>query len=346
MPDPISKVVWDNYASVSQGTAKRYGLSTGDVVRITLEAGHAPAVPPADSGNKKEIELPVLVQPGQHDQVIAVALGYGREESARFADVGPEWLEGRALLGDNGLVGTRASSLLTYRDGTLRLSGAEVSVSPTGRKHDLACTQDYHNIEIPEHLTVPGMNRRRPLIKEGSLTSYKKSETLDEHAHGGHHDLGELWPEDHKYDGHHWGMVVDLTSCTGCAACVIACQVENNVPVVGRDEVRRKRIMHWMRIDRYYCDNDGEVDVAHQPMMCHHCDHAPCETVCPVLATIHGEEGLNQQAYNRCVGTRYCANNCPYKVRRFNWFEYARDDTLANMVLNPDVTVRSRGVME
>ncbi len=243
-------------------------------------------------------------------------------------------------------MGTNAAPLLTYRDGTLRLSGAAVSVTRTGRTHELACTQDYHNIEVPEALTVPGMNRRRPLIGETSLASYKKNGTLDHHGHGGHHDLGELWPEDHQYNGHHWGMAVDLTACTGCSACVVACQVENNVPVVGRDEVRRKRIMHWLRIDRYYCDNHGEVDVAHQPMMCHHCDHAPCETVCPVLATVHSEEGLNQQTYNRCVGTRYCANNCPYKVRRFNWFEYAREDTLANMMLNPDVTVRSRGVME
>ncbi len=338
MPDPISKVVWDNYASLSEATAARLNVGAGDVVRIGLSEA---------DGAANALELPVLIQPGQHDQVVAIALGYGKEESARFAKLGPQWIERKELLGENGLVGTSAAGLLSYRDGTLRLSGASVTVSATRRKHQLACTQDYHNIEVPESLTVLGMDRRRPMVQETTLAGYKRDGKLPQHGHGTHHpDLGELWADDHKYEGHHWGMAVDLTACTGCSACVVACQIENNVPVVGRDEVQRKRIMHWLRIDRYYCDNDGDVDVLHQPMMCQHCDHAPCETVCPVLATVHGEEGLNQQAYNRCVGTRYCANNCPYKVRRFNWFEYARDDTLANQALNPDVTVRSRGVME
>ncbi|RKZ12317.1 hypothetical protein DRQ53_14965, partial [bacterium] len=189
-----------------------------------------------------------------------------------------------------------------------------------------------------------GSDTHRHLSQETTLAAWRRDPTAGG-AHG-HHDLPSLWP-DHPKSPHHWGLAIDLTACTGCSACVIACQAENNIPVVGKDEVRRAREMHWMRIDRYYSgEESGDVSVMHMPMMCQHCDNAPCETVCPVQATAQSAEGLNQQVYNRCVGTRYCANNCPYKVRRFNWFDYPHQEPLANLTLNPDVTVRSRGVME
>jgi molybdopterin-containing oxidoreductase family iron-sulfur binding subunit len=169
---------------------------------------------------------------------------------------------------------------------------------------------------------------------------------LEQTAPADGHEMADLWPDDHPATGHRWGMAVDLHACTGCGACVIACQVENNIPVVGRDEVARNRELHWIRIDRYYAEDADGLHVAQQPMFCQHCGHAPCETVCPTLATVHSAEGLNQQIYNRCVGTRYCANNCPYKTRRFNWFEYPHGEGTEALMLNPTVTVRVRGVME
>lgn len=333
LPDPISKVTWDNYACLSPAAAQRLGLADGDVVRVEVSG----------AGGKQMLELPVFQQPGQHDQVLAVAVGYGARMSERFAQVGPEWLEGRGTLGENGLVGVNAAPLLSWSDGNLRYAGATVQLTRTAKRHALASTQTYHRLKVPENLAPAGAVQR-PIIREMTLAELQGHPPKREPAHG--RKSLDLWPPDHPTVGAHWGMVIDLNACTGCSACVVACQVENNIPVVGKDEVLREREMHWLRIDRYYSGDGDDVDVAHQPMLCQHCENAPCEAVCPVLATVHSEEGLNQQVYNRCVGTRYCANNCPYKVRRFNWFNYSREDALQNLVLNPDVTVRSRGVME
>lgn len=329
LPDPINKVTWDNCASLSPAAAQKLGIQEGDVARI--EVAGAPA-----------LELPAYIQPGQHDNVVAVALGYGSTLSARFANIGPNWIDSKPSVGGNGLVGVNAAPLLALSGGALKYSAA-AKLAPTRRRQALATTQQHHTLTVPKKLAPKG-SEPRPIIQDTSLAAFLK----DPHAGVEDHvEKEDLWPADHPYNNIRWGMVVDLSACTGCSACVIACQAENNIPVVGKDEVRRNREMHWMRIDRYYSDlPGGEVAVAHQPLMCQQCENAPCETVCPVLATVHSEDGLNTQVYNRCVGTRYCANNCPYKGRRFNWFSYARNDQLQNLVLNPDVTVRSRGVME
>jgi len=333
LPDPVTKVTWDNTACLSPRAAERLGVRTGDVVRVTL--------PDRDV----QLELPVYVQPGQHDRVVAIALAYGVPGTERFARIGPQWFEARSTVGANGLVGTNAAPLLETIEHAVRYTRSGIQLVATGHRHKLATTQEHNSMDVPANVAPYGAERRDP-IQETTFDAYR-----DDPTSGGHHgrevkDDASMWPDDHPMMGHHWGMVVDLNACTGCSACVVACQSENNVPVVGRDEVYRQREMHWIRIDRYFSGQGNALDVTHQPMMCQHCDHAPCETVCPVLATVHSDEGLNQQIYNRCVGTRYCANNCPYKVRRFNWFKYAHDDPLQNLALNPDVTVRSRGVME
>lgn len=325
LPDPVSKVTWDNYAAISPKYAEKLGISERDMVEIKTD--------------KYNVTLPVLLQPGQAFGTVSVALGYGRTKAGK---AGSE-------------VGKNAYPFLRLVNATLQNVSA-ASISKTSGTYELAQTQTHHTIE------------GRNIVRETTLKNYLKDPNSGTgHAHVNKYDL---WNE---YDrpGHNWVMAIDLNACTGCGACVVACNAENNVPVVGRDEVRRRREMHWIRIDRYYSINDkggsvtkekeieklenlDNVSVIHQPMMCQHCDHAPCETVCPVLATVHSSEGLNQMAYNRCIGTRYCANNCPYKVRRFNWFNYWNDSRFDNylnneftqLVLNPDVTTRSRGVME
>ncbi|MEY3853991.1 MAG: hypothetical protein RIS68_5 [Bacteroidota bacterium] len=323
-PEPVSKACWDNYATISQPTATKLNLKQGDVVEVSAKG--------------YKVSLPVLVQPGQAQDTVAIAIGYGRTKAGKSADG----------------VGVNAYPFLA--------SGAlTATVSPTGDKKDIAQTQTHQTVMARQAVvqeTVLGDFVKNPLSGRYNptvLTSEGKKDATDI----------SLW-NGHKYNNHAWGMVIDLNTCTGCSACVISCSAENNVPVVGRQEVINRREMHWMRIDRYY-SSDAEVEdlkgleiasdnpeVVFQPMLCQHCNNAPCETVCPVLATTHSTEGLNQMTYNRCIGTRYCANNCPYKVRRFNWFRYFQTDDfdfhfnndLGRMVINPDVTVRSRGVME
>jgi molybdopterin-containing oxidoreductase family iron-sulfur binding subunit len=330
LPDPVSKIAWDNYACLSVTAARRLGVRDGDVVRLDTQ-----------DGPSASLELPVYIQPGQHDGVVAVARGYGSALSSRFTTIAPKWIGAQPSVGNDGRVGANAAPFLDLAGGVLATSRRHVRITKTGKLHELASTQDHFSVKAPEHPRQAA--ELPPVIRETTLASLGRPPTAaSDHKETG----GDLYPADHVYPGHKWAMVVDLATCTGCSACVVACQAENNVPVVGKDEVRRKREMHWIRLDRYYSGEDDAVDVAVQPMLCQHCDNAPCETVCPVNASVHNSEGLNLQVYNRCVGTRFCENNCPYKVRRFNWFEYARDDRVQNLALNPDVTVRSRGVME
>jgi len=330
LPNPVTKATWDNYLLLSPTLADELDVELGDVVRVRVD--------------ESSLELPVLVQRGQHDGIVAVALGYGRLGTDRFSEIGPRWWEGKRTVEPGETVGANAAPLVGLDAGGLRYERSGVVLEKTGRRVELALTQDHHTLEVPAHLASK-VGEVRDAVLTASLTDYN---TDPEHAiNSGHHmPDSDLWSADHESKHHHWGMAVDLSSCTGCSACVVSCQAENNVPVVGKDEVRRHREMHWMRIDRYFEGEGGAATASHQPMFCQQCDNAPCESVCPVLATVHSTEGLNQQVYNRCVGTRYCANTCPYKVRRFNWFDYPRQDKLENHSLNPDVTIRSRGVME
>ena len=298
LPDPISKITWDNYACLSPTLAEKFALEEGTIVRISNPA--------------TTIELPVHIQPGQHDDCVAIALGYGRTSAGKAGND----------------IGVNAYPLVRFDNGTLQYQAAGITLEKTSAKVQLASTQ--------LHQTLGG----RPLVKEFTLDEYLKEHKGEERP-----ESKSIW-KDYQYGEHKWAMVVDLNACIGCSACILSCQAENNVPVVGKDEVRRQREMHWIRLDRYTLGSGDDLSVVYQPVMCNQCDNASCESVCPVLATVHSSEGLNMQVYNRCVGTRYCENNCPYKVRRFNWFENQHADPIANLALNPDVTVRSRGVME
>lgn len=300
LPDPVTKIVWDNYACISLKTAEQLKVKEGHILEIKVSG--------------KTLKVPAHIQPGLHDQVVAIAVGYGRKKAGK---VGND-------------IGQNAFTLVKAEKNKAVFSGLVTEIKNTGEKYDLVTTQGHDSME------------GRQLVVVATNKDYEKNKEANIHRH----HTWSIW-SGHQYNGHKWGMAIDLNQCTGCSACMTACQSENNVHVVGKKYIMQGREMHWIRIDRYYTGNPETAETVFQPVMCQHCDNAPCETVCPVAATVHSSEGLNEMVYNRCVGTRYCSNNCPYKVRRFNWFNYAKlIEKPMNMALNPEVTVRTRGVME
>jgi molybdopterin-containing oxidoreductase family iron-sulfur binding subunit len=308
LPDPVSKLVWDNAAAVSPATAEELGVAEGDNLSITV-AG-------------RSLTLPALIQPGTADGVVALTLGHGRSAGGRVA-LEAGGVNCAALLGASGAATPRL------------VTGAAVRPAQGSRR--LVRTQK----QFSQH--------DRHVVRDASLKQWAAHPDLIRQARHQPDPAFDLYEEVDYSKGHKWAMAVDLNSCVGCNACVAACQAENNIPIVGREECGNGREMHWLRIDRY---EDGDAEnptVSNQPMLCQHCDNAPCENVCPVNATNHSPEGLNDMAYNRCVGTRYCSNNCPYKVRRFNFFRYHEErlhDPVQELAFNPQVTVRGVGVME
>lgn len=315
LPHPISKITWDNYAVVSERTAHKLGLESNKMIQI--------------KANGKLLEIPVFILPGTVDDYFSIELGFGRRAAGT---VGKE-------VGFDALAITTLNQMF---EGYLM----NVDVVPLPNKeYKLATTVEHHSLN--DNFTKD-LARKRHIIQDGTLADYIAGKEIVKHPHEAKSIVPEI-----EYQGVKWAMVIDMNKCVGCNACVIACNVENNVPIVGKDQVQRGREMHWIRIDTYYTGNQDNPEVANQPMLCQHCDHAPCENVCPVVATTHSPDGLNQMVYNRCVGTRYCSNNCPYKVRRFNFYDfrdqfanhYQKADSLA-LMMNPEVTVRSRGVME
>jgi Fe-S-cluster-containing dehydrogenase component/anaerobic selenocysteine-containing dehydrogenase len=297
MPDPITRLTWDNAALMSPATAAAHGLSAEDVVELRLGG--------------RSVRAAVWEVPGTAADTVVVHLGYGRRRGGRVA----------------GGAGFDAYQLRAHRSPHV---APGLELASTGERYALATTQHHHTMEgrdLVRHTTLDEYRRNPDVLS-------KKFEPLS------------LYP-DWAPGAHAWGMSIDLTTCTGCSACVIACQAENNIPTVGKEGVRAGREMHWIRVDRYYQGSPGDPHIVHQPVPCMHCEKAPCEPVCPVAATVHSADGLNDMIYNRCVGTRFCSNNCPYKVRRFNFFGYAEGASpLEQLRANPDVTVRSRGVME
>ncbi|QDT64831.1 TAT-variant-translocated molybdopterin oxidoreductase [Calycomorphotria hydatis] len=360
-PDFITKLTWDNAALLSPKTADELGTTTGDMIEVTVDG--------------RSLKLPVFIAPGQAYQSISVALGYGRTAAG--------------VVGGNTALDTPTKTdPVGFNAYSIRPSSAmgiatDVSVKKVSGSYSLSTTQDHFPIDEMGLQMIA--NRLGQIVREGSEESFREHPDFAQHVTH-HPPLESLWTtplpsgepnrKDDGYEGYAWGMSVDLSKCVGCNACMVACQSENNVPIVGKEQVGRNREMHWLRMDRYFIadpDVPGSLEdpaVTSQPMACVHCENAPCEQVCPVAATVHDDEGLNTMVYNRCIGTRYCANNCPYKVRRFNYFYYnsqydhldydgqlsnltggktkeqKASAALASMVLNPEVTVRTRGVME
>jgi MoCo/4Fe-4S cofactor protein with predicted Tat translocation signal len=314
LPDPMTKVVWDNVACVSAATAAQLGVQSGDVIEILREGAR--------------VKVAAWIQPGQADGSIAVYLGWGRKKPGRYG-----------VDAEHGNVGW-GFDVNPLRSAESLYFVSEATAHATGEKHDITQTQEHHSME------------GRPVAIDTTLDEYKANPIFPQYKSPNPKTL-PLWNKQDYSKGHQWGMAIDLTACTGCGACVVACQAENNIPVVGKTQVGRGRELHWLRIDRYFVGNDAaDPQVAMQPLACVQCEEAPCENVCPVNATEHSPEGLNDMAYNRCIGTRYCANNCPYKVRRFNYLEFQGDPLYGDMPetvkmqFNPNVTVRMRGVME
>lgn len=339
-PQPVTKLTWDNAAICSPNTANELGLKQGEMVSLTL--------------GESKVKLPVFIVPGHAEGSFTVNLGYGRTKE----------LGGTIA----GAIGTSLASFRVWNQAAIYTG---ISAKPTSEPYRLATSQDHFAID---DLGLSETAKRAPqLVREGTLFEYKDNQSFTEEIVEHHFENKSLWENPRVDQNHAWGMSIDLNKCIGCNACVIACQAENNVPIVGKEQVIRGREMHWLRIDRYYqadvnpdsssknIHSPIDPKVVMQPMACAHCENAPCEEVCPVAATVHTEEGINAMAYNRCIGTRYCANNCPYKVRRFNYFNYndeygyyygwqdKREEAskkLQQLVLNPEVTVRGRGVME
>lgn len=300
LPDPLTKICWDNAALVSPKTAHALGVGNGDLVQLEYRG--------------RRLEAPLWIAPGQADGSVALALGYGRTKAGRVGTG----------------VGVNAYSL-RHSDAPHFDMGLRVRKTPGSAT--LAQTQ--------EHWGVEG----RELVREAPIAEYRRNPHFA--SEPPHARPLPLWQEQEYREGYQWGMAIDLNACIGCGACLTACQSENNVPIVGKEQVARSREMQWLRVDRYFSGNLDDPTVSFQPVPCMHCENAPCEAVCPVGATMHDHEGLNVMVYNRCIGTRYCSNNCPYKVRRFNFFNYTKDlPETVRMAMNPDVTVRSRGVME